>query len=177
MRGKHYRNKLDSWTEALRLSSDVKLEMFNEGSGTATDIDVTLRFPPSVKLIKYTDFPARPAAPAPPNSPYRNNVEDLISRSYLDLPHLQGINDGDASIYDDEAGIVRFACRSLKPKCTLRLQTFILVQQSPLDGKGIEVDVRITLHDGEPVSEKLAITFVPGEAVVAEWKDDDDEAE
>src|SRR3546814_9246556 len=79
--------------------------MFNEGSGTATDIDVTLRFPPSVKLIKYTDFPARPAAPAPPNSPYRNNVEDLISRSYLDLPHLQGINDGDASIYDDEAGI------------------------------------------------------------------------
>src|SRR3546814_7209639 len=130
MRGKHYRNKLDSWTEALRLSSGVKLEMFNEGSGTATDIDVTLRFPPSVKLIKYTDFPARPAAPAPPNSPYRNNVEDLISRSYLDLPHLQGINDGDASIYDDEAGIVRFACRSLKPKCTLRLQTFILVQQS-----------------------------------------------
>src|SRR3546814_14715960 len=97
-----------------------------------------------LKLIKYTDFPARPAAPAPPNSPYRNNVEDLISRSYLDLPHLQGINDGDASIYDDEAGIVRFACRSLKPKCTLRLQTFILVQQSPLDGKGIEVDVRIT---------------------------------
>src|SRR3546814_16062645 len=71
--------------------------MFNEGSGTATDIDVTLRFPPSVKLIKYTDFPARPAAPAPPNSPYRNNVEDLISRSYLDLPHLQGINDGDRS--------------------------------------------------------------------------------
>src|SRR3546814_21164033 len=90
MRGKHYRNKLDSWTEALRLSSGVKLEMFNEGSGTATDIDVTLRFPPSVKLIKYTDFPARPAAPAPPNSPYRNNVEDLISRSYLALPHLQG---------------------------------------------------------------------------------------
>src|SRR3546814_9259090 len=45
MRGKHYRNKLDSWTEALRLSSDVKLEMFNEGSGPATEIEVTLRFP------------------------------------------------------------------------------------------------------------------------------------
>src|SRR3546814_983685 len=88
MRGKHYRNKLDSWTEALRLSSDVKLEMFNEGSGTATDIDVTLRFPPSVKLIKYTDFPARPAAPAPPNSPYRKNVEDPLSQTSLDLPHL-----------------------------------------------------------------------------------------
>src|SRR3546814_3022645 len=79
MRGKHYRNKLDSWTEALRLSSDVKLEMFNEGSGTATDIDVTLRFPPSVKLIKYTDFPARPAAPAPPNSRSEEHTSELQS--------------------------------------------------------------------------------------------------
>ena len=170
-----YLEKLDVWSEMVRLSSVIELELFNDGSGTATDVDIVLSFPANVGVLHSSDFPARPEPPIPPSSIYRHRVGSVIDRNFLHMRSHFSVNDGDAGIEEDEPGVVRFSARSLKPKCVLRLQDFLLLQLEPLDGKGIEIDVSITLHDGEPVHEKLAFTFETGEPV--RLKEDKDEPE
>ena len=49
--------------------------------------------------------------------------------------------------------------KSLKQKCELGFDAFLLTRHPELTGKGIEVDVAITSHEGEPLYRKLAITF------------------
>ena len=170
-----YIEKLHSWSEMLRLCSEIELELFNEGSGTATDVDIILRFPASVGVLQPSDFPARPEAPIPPSSIYQHRVGSVIDRNFLNLRSHFSLNDGDARIHEDQPGIVRFSARSLKPKCVLTLQDFLIVQLEPLDGKGIEIEVSITFHDGEPVHEKLALTFETGEPI--KLTEDSDEPE
>ncbi len=49
----------------LRLS----LQLRNEGTAPAEDIDVFMRFPPGCRVVKKGDLPARPAPPEPPRRP------------------------------------------------------------------------------------------------------------
>lgn len=159
---KRYLAKLEGWYKMVRLTSDVSLILNNSGSATATDIDITLYFPETITLLSKRDFPKKPDQPDPPTKP--GSLSDPMSRHYANMlspsmlmPNLD-FHDGAAYIYED-SGKVHFSSKTLKQKCVLNLDAFYIIHPAELIGNGIEVDVSITYNEGEPVDQKLAITF------------------
>jgi hypothetical protein len=164
---KRYSVETSDWLEKLRLSAVVEVEILNDGSATATNIDVSLRFPSSVNVMRERDLPKKLRAPQPPVKP--GTIRDWMGSSrdfspldshYLDLH----VHDGAVYIDDDERGL-EFSFKSLKQKCVGKADKFLLTRDAMLTGRGIEVDVSITYHEGEPVDQKLAITFSEADSV------------
>ena len=77
------------------------------------------------------------------------------------------LHDGSAFIDEDARQTVSYSVRSLKQKCEFRLDAFLLTRAPDLRGKGIEVEVSITYHEGEPIHHKLAMTFCDDDAASA----------
>lgn len=166
-----YLRDVDDWAEAWRLTSPIEFLLHNDGSATATDIDITVSVPDTVMLYEHDRWPKLPDEPDPPVRPvgYRAlgaGTQSGSGFSDFDLvqPHFGGfslpdIHDGAASVDEDDRQSVEFFARSLKQKCALPLDKFLLTRAPSLLGKGIELDVTITFHEGEPVSQKLALTF------------------
>ncbi|WP_422358270.1 hypothetical protein [Qipengyuania flava] len=162
-----YASRMARWLEYFRLSATIELELHNSGSATATDVDVTLRFPEGISLCRPRDFPDEPKEPVPPQRPgqlaksSRNGLTLDVHR----LPHLDlNVHDGAVEVNEQDR-TVRFYAKSLKQKCVLRVDDFILTRLPSMAARGIEVDVEMTLHETEPVHQKLAITFVETDAV------------
>ncbi len=156
-----YAAAMAAWLEWLRLSTEIELEIHNDGSATATDIDVTLRFPNSVTLMRSRDWPREPKAPEPPTMPgsMRAALGTPQGLAFPDpRPFDLNLRDGAVYVYEDKRE-VRFSCASLKQKCHLQADKFILTRDAALTGRGIEIDADITYHEAEPVDQKLAITF------------------
>jgi hypothetical protein len=180
LRYEQYAADMAAWLEKLRLSTEVKIEILNDGSATATDIDVTLRFPPTVTPMRSRDWPREPVVPKPPHRPGTVGAALSMIRDVpilSSLPHHFHDRDGTVYVYEEERE-VRFSGASLKQKCSLRADTFLLMRDAVLAGRGIEVEADITYHEGEPVHQKLAITFTEidppppdGEGAVEEGSD------
>ena len=152
--------------ERIRLSATIVVELHNDGAATATDVDVTLRFPEGIALCRPRDFPDEPKEPEPPRPPGTSamSMRDPFARDLGYLPHLD-LNVHDGAIHvNEQRRTVRFSAKSLKQKCVLTVDKFILTRSPAMVGRGIEVDVEVTLHEAEPVRQKLAITFVETDA-------------
>lgn len=174
-RYEQYLADLMAWTEMLRLTATVAVTLQNDGSATATDIDVILRFPDTIFLSSMRDRPEEPEAPEPPARP--GTLAGLSSFlghgarvSYSDyrLPHFD-FHDGSVYVDEDDPHTAQFSAKSLKQKCGLAFDGFLLTRHPDLTDKGVEVEVVITFHEGEPIHQKLAITF--GEVDAAESDD------
>ena len=165
-----YTSRLAEWLERLRLSATFVVELQNDGSATATDVDVTLRFPEGITVCRLCDFPDKPKEPEPPRRPGASamTTRSPLARDLGYLPHLD-LNVHDGAIHvNEKRRTVRFSAKSLKQKCALTVDKFILTRSAAMTGRGIEVNVEITLHEAEPVREKLAITFVETDASVSD---------
>jgi hypothetical protein len=169
-----YLKKLEAWAEVSRLTTELAFKLHNDGSATATDVDITIRFPQSVLLHRFRGFPKRPEAPEPPSKP--GTLGAAMGRSWRD-PHVSfpdylgttlDFHDGSAFIDEENRQTVSYSVRSLKQKCEFHLDAFLLTRAPDLNGKGIEIDVSITYHEGEPIHHKLAMTFRDEDAVSAE---------
>ena len=160
----HYLDELRVWTEVSRLTADCAFLLDNDGSATATNIDVTLRFPPSIWVRRVRDRPARPKAPEPPPKP--SSVVAAMVRAFQpsDLypsyafGHLD-LHEGAPLIDEDDTHAVIFTAASLKQKCQFDFDAVLLTRDPDLAGKGIEIEAVITYHEGEPVRHTLAMTF------------------
>ncbi|KFL48003.1 hypothetical protein IL54_3430 [Sphingobium sp. ba1] len=168
-----YLADMNFWTEALRLTASVSITLSNDGSATATDIDVTLRFPKSIFLSSMRDRPEEPEAPKPPASP--GNFGKLsayfaqASPRYLDFARPDfDFHDGTVFVDEDDPHTAQFSVKSLKQKCELSFDTFLLTRHSGLTDKGVEVEVVITSHEGEPIRQKLAMTFEEVDAAASD---------
>lgn len=161
-----YLGEMDAWLERLRLSAEIQLELANDGSATATNIDVTLRFPSSVSVLRQRDWPRQPKAPKPPER--GSSIASLLGGEQdfdftRNLTPYLNIHDG--SVYvDEDTRVVEFSAKSLKQKCTLTADRFLLTRGVELKDSGIEIDVEITYHEGEPLAQKLSIAFSEVEA-------------
>lgn len=161
-----YASRMAKWLERIRLSSTIVVELHNDGSATATDVDVALRFPEGIALCRPRDFPDEPKKPEPPRRPGTSamSTRDPFARDLGYFPHLD-LNVHDGAIHvNEKRRTVRFSAKSLKQKCVLTVDKFILTRSPAMADRGIEVDVEVTLHEGEPVRQKLAITFVETDA-------------
>jgi len=164
-RYEQYLADLAAWTEVLRLTATVSVTLHNDGSATATDIDVTLRFPETIFLSSMRDRPEEPEAPEPPSRPGSFDALSSYfagggSRSYADfLAPTFDFHEGSVYVDEDDPHTAQFSAKSLKQKCELTLDAFLLSRHPDLTGKGIEVEVITTFHEGEPIHQKLAITF------------------
>lgn len=165
-RYKRYLSDLAAWTETFRLTCRIDLVLQNRGSATATNVDVTLRFPATVSIIGLHE---RDKDPEPPEAPTKLNTMGSLAGyalggmqiSQLDylMPNLD-LHDGAAHIDAQNApGKVHFGVKALKQKCVVELDGFLLVRGAVPTGSGIEVDVEITFNEGEPVLQKMALTF------------------
>jgi hypothetical protein len=165
-----YASRMGKWLEGIRLSTTIVVELHNDGSATATDVDVTLRFPEGITLCRPHDFPDKPKEPEPPRRPGTSAMSnrDPFARDLGYLPHLD-LNVHDGAIYvNEKRRIVRFSAKSLKQKCVLTVDKFVLTRSAAMADRGVEVDVEMTLHEAEPVCQKLAITFVETDASTAD---------
>lgn len=169
-RYEHYLGELREWTEIFRLTAKIHLVLENDGSATATNIDVTVTFPQNVILSSVRDRSSEPEAPKPPARP--NTFGGLHSfygegvRPIFPDYRAPDFNFHDGAVYIDEDNphAVQFSAKSLKQKCELGFDGFLLIRTPNLTGKGVEVEVDITFHEAEPVQHKLAITFVEVDA-------------
>ena len=165
-RYERYLAELREWTEIFRLTAEIHLVLENDGSATATNIDVTVTFPQNVFLSSVRDRPSEPEAPKPPARPntfgglnsYLGEGARLTFPDYR-APHFD-FHDGAVYVDEDNPHTVQFSAKSLKQKCELGIDGFLLMRAPDLTGKGVEVDVDITFHEAEPVQHKLAITFI-----------------
>lgn len=171
VRYEQYLADLTAWTEMLRLTATVAVTLQNDGSATATDIDVTLRFPDTIFLSSMRDRPEEPEAPEPPAKPGTlaglNSFLGQGARiSYADyrLPHFD-FHEGSVYVDENDPHTAQFSAKSLKQKCELAFDAFLLTRHPDLTDKGVEVEVVITFHEGEPIHQKLAITFGEVDAV------------
>jgi hypothetical protein len=163
-----YVSRLEAWLERLRLSTTVVVELHNDGAATATDVDVTLRFPEGIVLCRGRDFPEEPKAPRPPRKPGESSLGDRFARDLTIRPPFDlNVHDGAVHI-SERRRTVSFSAKSLKQKCLLAADEFILTRPPEMAGRGIEVLADITLHEGEPVHEKLAVTFVETDAAASD---------
>lgn len=164
-RYERYLAELEAWTEIFRLTAQVSLTLHNDGSATATDIDVTVRFPSTIFLSSVRDRPKEPEAPEPPSRPgsfdaIGSYFAESGARAYTDfLTPAFDFHEGSVYVDDDDPHTAQFSAKSLKQKCELAFDAFLLTRHPDLTGKGVEVEVVITFHEGEPVHQKLAITF------------------
>ena len=161
-----YASRMAEWLERLRLSATIVLELHNNGSATATDVDVTLRFPEGIVLFRPRDFPDEPKEPEPPQRPGTAAIStrDSFARDLSYLQHLDlDVHDGAVHV-GEKRRTLHFSAKSLKQQCILPVDKFILVRSPTMAARGIEVDVEMTLHEAEPVHQKLAITFVETDA-------------
>jgi hypothetical protein len=155
-----------AWIEVLRLTTTIRVDLVNEGSATATNIDVWLRFPAETKTMEADEWPAQPDEPEPPSKP--GLMPDLggawgggVRRPF----RMPQINVHDGAVHCSEDGrSVHFSARSLKQGSVLAVDKFLLIRSAALTGKGVEVEVEITLHEGEPIRQTLALKFVEVEA-------------
>lgn len=165
-----YLREVDGWTERMRLTSTVSIELHNNGNATATDVDVTLRFPPSVTVMEPDDLPRQPESPEAPRKP---TALALFQDMYLTpretnfarppLPYIPRPNA--PTVHEDDPHAVRFSTKTLKQKCVVQFDEFLIERKSDDANKGIEIEVEITYHEGEPVVQKLAIFFSQGETL------------
>lgn len=165
-----YASRMADWLEHIRLSATIALKLHNNGSATATDVDVTLRFPEGIVVWRPRDFPGEPKEPQPPRRPGTSatSTRDPFAHDLGYLQHLN-LNVHDGAIHvDEKRRTVHFSAKSLKQQCVLTVDEFILTRSPTMTARGIEVDVEITLHEAEPVRQKLAITFVETDASVSD---------
>lgn len=162
------------WTEMVRLTATVAVTLHNDGSATATDIDLTLRFPDSICLSSLRDRPEEPEAPEPPSRPSSFDALSSYltgggSRSYGDfLTPTFDFHENSVYVDEDDPHTAQFSAKSLKQKCEVAFDPFLLTRHPDLSGKGVEVEVIITFHEGEPIHQKLAITFGEVDAAVSD---------
>lgn len=155
-----------AWIEKLRLSATIEVELINEGSATATNIDVWLHFPAGTTVMEADEWPAQPDEPEPPSEP--GVLRDLGSAwrggqlSPFRMPQLN-VHDGAVNCSEDGRR-VHFSAGSLKQGSVLSVDKFLVTRAAALAGKGVEVEVEITLHEGEPIHQTLAMKFVEVEA-------------
>lgn len=153
------------WLEQLRLTTTVGLTLHNDGSATSTNVDVIVRFPETITLRRQRDWTREPHAPEAPRKPGTRNILDSyfgagsLPRPYDLLGAHLVVNDQAPYIDRDNPHTVEFHVRSLKQKCVIEFDQFLLTRDSGLGGKGAEAEVTITFNEGEPVLHKLAITF------------------
>lgn len=164
-RYERYLGELREWSELLRLTAEVHLVLENDGSASATDIDVTVTFPQNVFLSSVRDRPSEPKAPKPPARPTLGVLNSYFGEeARITFPDYRALHfdfhDGAVYIDEDNPHAVQFSAKSLKQKCELCFDGFLLIRAPDLTGKGVEVEVDITFHEAEPVQHKLAITFV-----------------
>lgn len=156
-----YFHEMTDWLESLRLTTRLEVELCNEGTATATNVDVTLSFPPTVKVQRERDRRKEPKAPTAPLRPDRPLTRDaLLSGIELPRTFLPDLDFYDGAIsVDCEAGAVEFSAKNLKQKCNLVADHFLITRDASLTNTGIEIDVKITFNEAEPVSQKLSLTF------------------
>ena len=155
---------MDAWVESLRLSATIAVELHNRGSATATNVDVTLRFPEGVNVSRMRDFPEEPKPPKPPRRPGETSLAHAFAGDVTFAPPFS-LQVHDGAIYvDEQRRTVSFSVKSLKQGCMLSVDKFVLTKPAEMTGRGIEIEVEITLHEAEPVHQKLAVTFVEIEA-------------
>lgn len=155
-----YLSDAAAWRERLRLTATIELELFNDGSQTATNVDVTLRFPPSVSFVRSRDFPKQPKRPLPPSTP--GTMRPFGAERELPIADLRlyDLHDRDGDVFiNNDRNQLRFSCASLKQKCVLKADKVLLTRDPALTDGGIEIQVDITYHEGEPVEQKLAVIF------------------
>ncbi|TPG56353.1 hypothetical protein [Sphingomonas glacialis] len=165
-----YLRELRQWTENLRLTATLHLILKNDGSATATNIDVTVNFPKTIFLSSVSERASEPVAPDAPAKPntlsalntYVGNGARAIYPDYR--APLFNLYDGAAHIDENNPHSAQFSIEALKQKCSLELDDFFLLRAPDLTGKGAEIDVEITFHEAEPVHHKLAITFAEVDA-------------
>lgn len=169
-RYQRYLRELEAWTETLRLTTQISLKLQNDGSATATNLDVAVSFPRSVRVSSMRDWPKQPSAPEPPSKPGALSALDayLGAGARIQYPRLLSpafdFRDQAPYIDEDDPHTVHFSGKSLKQKCAIDFDKFLLTRDPALTGKGIELDIHITFHEGEPVNHKLAIIFSEVEA-------------
>lgn len=166
-----YLRELEEWTELARLTMPIRLRLHNDGTATATDVEVIVTVPAGALLFASGEWLSEPDEPDPPLQPgilpiiggYAQHYQDLSIPEHLRrrVERLSEIDfrEGGAHIEEDNRKVVEFAARSLKQKCDYMLGELLLTRAPTLAGKVIELDVKITLHEGEPVHQKLALTF------------------
>ncbi|KQN07111.1 hypothetical protein ASE85_18725 [Sphingobium sp. Leaf26] len=172
-RYEQYLADLKVWTEALRLTASVSIMLSNDGSATASDIDVTLRFPKSIFLSSMRDRQKEPEAPEPPVRPESFGTLSAYFADggprYLDFARPDfDFHDGTVFVDEDDPHTAQFSIKSLKQKCEMTFDTFLLTRHPGLTGKGVEVEVVITSHEGEPIRQKLAMTFEEVDAAASD---------
>jgi hypothetical protein len=165
-----YLRELDNWADLARLTAPVGLTLHNDGTATATDIQVIVTVPKNALVFTVGQWIGEPEEPRPPRQPgvlpllggYDPDAQELSIPDYL-LPRVNRFPAIDLreerGHVDDNNQVVEFSAKSLKQKCDLAFDQILLTRARTLSGKGIELNVRITLHEGEPVHQKLALTF------------------
>jgi hypothetical protein len=155
-----YFSEYQAWIETLRLTATLRIELINEGSATATDIDVLLQFPSGIKVLENEDWPTEPEEPDPPadaGSMALGGPLERLRHTPYSVP-LLNVHDGAVGCSEDGRRL-RFSAKSLKRGVTLCVDKFLLTRTADLAGKGAEIDVEITLHEGDPIHQKLNLRF------------------
>jgi hypothetical protein len=68
--------RMSGYEAFMRLAFPLKIELLNEGTAPAEDLDVFLHFPDGFELFAQSDLPKAPSEPLPPSKP-RTSLEML----------------------------------------------------------------------------------------------------
>jgi hypothetical protein len=92
----------------------VELVLANAGTATATNVDLSIAFPPEVIVCTDEDLPARPEPPEPP--PLVPGQGQVFARRLLDKLDLSRLmpHSRPSTVVDPEAGTVTFHAANLK---------------------------------------------------------------
>ena len=154
-----YRTEFERWSDTLCRTHLVRLALINDGSMTASDVEITAQFTPGTKLTKRRDFPDPPKAPAPPPPIGTTRLIDPIRRFSDPLGfHPFDTDHFDGKVYlDRDASVATFSLATLKQGCRLNLQEFHLVMPRAEEAAVIQIEARTSLNEGPPVADTLVV--------------------
>lgn len=136
--------------QRLLRTFQVELVLENKGTAPATDIDVTLHFPPSVHLYDLDDgFPSGPEAPKPPPLRPMRTGEGFISAisSSIGIPRLVAPSHLRSLSIDTERNQARFHERHLKHYERVAIDPFLVSFRTAEDIANFEVSYSITVSE------------------------------
>jgi len=144
-----YVSKLFSAGKNKLLSLKIELEIYNEGTVPAEDIDLWLHFPDGFELFDNQDFCAVSPEPKPPYKPKnRFDFGNLTAIPQIINPYSQSISPAifdRPSIKKTNSYEVEMHCSSLKHNHSFQFDDLFIKYSSFEDVKGFEILYKLTV--------------------------------
>lgn len=159
-----YLSNLEHWREYVRLTNEVRLVLTNDGTTSATNIDVFLDFPEDLTLYEPSDCPQRPKEPEPPKRPSTTTISEMrglidpLSTRFpgLDIPRTVDV-DGDP-VVTQARNQVAVRVRNLKHGHQCAFDPFHISFENADSVRSFTIQYTITAHEiPEPVKENLNV--------------------